>query len=188
MFPWQILCVHKQYDRYLVGLSKQDTVLSLFIQLSSLSLLVAEGGHLTHTLLSPSLVHSHSHAQLSSLQQKKLGGRGKRGWERGFLSTLVTMSTLGCGSILAVSFGERERKLHRAPAGNQTLEVPITSWTLLPLRHWTHSRGVLTTAMLEASANSSCLSLSLSQMFCNYFKTSYKTKYECLHFILNGYT
>ena len=48
MFPWQILCVHKQYDRYLVGLSKQDTVLSLFIQLSSLSLLVAEG--ILHTL------------------------------------------------------------------------------------------------------------------------------------------
>ena len=50
MFPWQILCVHKQYDRYLVGLSKQDTVLSLFIQLPShtLSPLVAEG--ILHTL------------------------------------------------------------------------------------------------------------------------------------------
>ena len=65
-----------------------------------------------------------------------------------------------------VSFGERERKIHRDPTGNRTQDFPITRRTLLPLSHWTHSRGteasLLITAMLEASANFSCLSLSLT--------------------------
>lgn len=61
--------VHMQYDRYLMGLSKQDTVISLFIQLPSHTpVTVGYCWHLTHTLLSPSLAPSHSHAQLSSLQ------------------------------------------------------------------------------------------------------------------------
>ena len=59
---------------------------------------------------------------------------------------------------------ERERKIHRGSAGNRTRDLPITSRTLLPLSHWTHGRGaeasLLITAMLEASADSSCLSLS----------------------------
>ena len=63
-----------------------------------------------------------------------------------------------------VSFGERERKIHRDPTGNWTQDLPITRQTLLPLSHWTHSRGakasLLITAMLEASADFSCLSLS----------------------------
>ena len=66
---------------------------------------------------------------------------------------------------LDVSFGERERKSHRDPAGNWTWELPITSPMLLPQSHWSHGRGAKAslhiTAMLEASADSSCLSLSL---------------------------
>ena len=63
-----------------------------------------------------------------------------------------------------VSFGEREKKMHKDPAGNWTQDLPITSVMLLSLSHWTHGRGVeaslLITAMLAASADSSCLSLS----------------------------
>ena len=60
---------------------------------------------------------------------------------------------------------ERERKIHRNPAGNQAQDLSITSQMLLPLSHWwTHSRGAEAdlhiTAMPEASADSSCLSLS----------------------------
>ena len=62
-----------------------------------------------------------------------------------------------------VSFGERERKIHRDPAGNPSRNLLTTSQTLLPLSHWTHGRGakasLLITAKLEASADSSCLSL-----------------------------
>ena len=64
---------------------------------------------------------------------------------------------------LDVSFGERERKIHRDPAGNRTQDLTIQ--TLLPLSHWTHGRGAEAslhiTAMLEASADSSCLSLTV---------------------------
>ena len=67
---------------------------------------------------------------------------------------------------LDVSFGERKKENHRDPAGNQTRDLPITSQTLLPPSHLTHGRGAEAslhiTAMLEASADSSCLSLSLS--------------------------
>ena len=38
-----------------------------------------------------------------------------------------------------VSFGERGRKIHRDPAGNQTRDLPITSQTLLPMSHWTQA-------------------------------------------------
>ena len=43
---------------------------------------------------------------------------------------------------LDVSFGERERKVHRDPAENRTQDLLNTSWILLPLSHWTHGRGV----------------------------------------------
>ena len=70
-----------------------------------------------------------------------------------------------------VSFG---RKIQRDPAGNRTRDLLITSWTLLPLSHWTHGRGaeasLLITARLEASADSSCLSLCHRWIHCLVFK------------------
>ena len=70
-------------------------------------------------------------------------------------STVCSFSTWRKGLV-------RERKIHKDPAGNWTRNS-ITSSTLLPLSHWTHSRGaeasLLITTMLEASADSSCLSL-----------------------------
>ena len=43
--------------------------------------------------------------------------------------------------FLDVSFGKRERKICRDPSGNRTWDLPITSRMLLPLIHWTHTRG-----------------------------------------------
>ena len=63
----------------------------------------------------------------------------------------------------------RERKIHKDPAGNRTRNS-ITSLILLPLSHWTHGRGaeasLLITTMLEASADSSCLSLCCHRIHC----------------------
>ena len=51
----------------------------------------------------------------------------------------------------------------KSPAGNRTWDLPIASLTFLPLSHWAHGRGaeasVLITAVLEGTADSSCLSL-----------------------------
>ena len=50
---------------------------------------------------------------------------------------------------LDVSFGERERKIHRDPAGNRTRDLPITSRTLLTtelLDPQQRSRRVATTS------------------------------------------
>ena len=76
---------------------------------------------------------------------------------------------LGCGLILDESLGER--KIHRDSAGNRTWDLPITSWTLLPLSYWTHGRGAEVSwpimAILEPSADSSCLSLPHRHLVCN---------------------
>ena len=42
---------------------------------------------------------------------------------------------------LDVRFGERERKIHRDPAGNRTWDLLITRQALLPLSHWTHGKS-----------------------------------------------
>ena len=73
---------------------------------------------------------------------------------------LILLSADGC-MMWAL---EREKKIHRDPAGSRTRDLLVTRWTLLPLSHWAHGRGVEAslhiTAMLEASADSNCLSLS----------------------------
>ena len=61
---------------------------------------------------------------------------------------------------------KRERERERQSTGIQTQGLLTTSRTLLELSHWTHGRGaeasLLITVILEASADSSCLSLSQS--------------------------
>ena len=89
---------------------------------------------------------------------------------------IVICTVLSCiqNINVDVSFGERERKIHRDPAGNWTRDLLNTSRTLLPLSHWTHGRGAEAslhiTAMLEAPADSSCLSLSHRWLHCLVFK------------------
>ena len=65
-----------------------------------------------------------------------------------------------------ISFGERERKIHKDPAGNWTRDLPVTSWTLLPLSHWTHGRGVEARLHIHCSSHARGLSqLQLSFSF-----------------------
>ena len=71
-----------------------------------------------------------------------------------------------------ISFGERENEKSTGiqQAGNQTWDLPITTWTLLPLSHWTHGRGAEASLFIksrqEASADSSCFSHSHSCIHC----------------------
>ena len=76
----------------------------------------------------------------------------------------------------------RERERERESTGIQTQGLLTTSWTLLELSHWTHGRGaeasLLITAMLEASADSSCLSLSLSWIHCISYVLTWLTAFS----------
>ena len=85
-----------------------------------------------------------------------------------FYSFILSVPTqdqvLGSHLHLCPSWHKNGLEVHRDPAGNRAPELPIASRMLLPLSHWTHGRGaeasLLITAMLEGTADSSCLSLS----------------------------
>ena len=57
---------------------------------------------------------------------------------------------------------EREKKIHRDLAENQTRDLPITGQALLPLSHWTHSREAKATVYNSHARGLSQLQLSLS--------------------------